>query len=161
MYIYLVSLINMLNNTRLIVEVIAVAGIFIEITPIKINPISMLLNWIGERLTHDINKKLEEYKNDTNSQLEQIKKEQEEIKLQNAIDEVDKIRTEVLQFGRSCRNHEKHTQSQFKQIFSLYKKYTGLVELYSIENGMLEMEYEYIKKIYSKCQMENSFIEED
>ena len=42
------------------VQVFLIFSIFIQITPIKWNPISSLIKWIGKNLTHDINNKIDD-----------------------------------------------------------------------------------------------------
>ncbi len=130
----------------IIAGVVALSGL-IEITPIKINPISTLLKWIGDRLTGDMRQ-----------QLMDIRSKVDDMEKQLATDEVDKIRNDMLKFGRECRKKEQHTKKQFEQIIYLYKKYEDLVEKYDIDNGVLELEYDYIVSVYKRCLQEGAFL---
>ena len=112
----------------------------VEVTPIKINPLSWLLKWIGSKVNGEMIKRIE--------------------KLETNVDtnEMDRIRWKVLDFANSCRNGRRHTQDEFEHIITLVKKYEALLEKLGRENGVFEMEYKYIVKLYEKCQQENDFI---
>lgn len=122
-----------------LVAAILGAGL-VEVTPIKINPLSWLLKWIGSKVNGEMLKRID--------------------KLEANVDtnEMDRIRWEVLDFANSCRNGRRHTQDEFEHIITLVKKYEGLLEKCGRENGVFEMEYKYIVKLYEKCQQENDFI---
>ena len=132
------SFITWLGNYWLVAALLS-AGL-VEVTPIKINPLSWLLKWVGSKVNGEMIKRIE--------------------KLEANVDtnEMDRIRWEVLDFANSCRNGRRHTQDEFEHIVTLVKKYEGLLEKLGKENGVFEMEYKYIVKLYEKCQQENDFI---
>ena len=72
--------------------------------------------------------------------------------------EKDRIRWEILDFANSCRNGRKHTKDEFEHIITLNKKYRKLLKATGDENGVFEMEYEYIKKLYAKRLEKNDFL---
>ena len=132
------SFITWLGNYWLVAAILG-AGL-VEITPIKINPLSWLLKWIGSKVNGEMLKRID--------------------KLEANVDtnEMDRIRWEVLDFANSCRNGRRHTQDEFEHIITLVKKYEARLEKLGKENGVFEMEYKYIVKLYEKCQQENDFI---
>lgn len=132
------NFITWLGNYWLVAAILG-AGL-VEITPIKINPLSWLLKWVGSKVNGEMIKRIE--------------------KLETNVDtnEMDRIRWEVLDFANSCRNGRRHTQDEFEHIITLVKKYEGLLEKCGKENGVFEMEYKYIVKLYEKCQQTNDFI---
>lgn len=153
------------NIISYIVGAVALISVFIEITPIKICPISSILKWVGDKITQDIKQQLKEQEkrqqeewNNIREEITKLKEEQYQISLEQAENEVDKIRNEMLKFGRECRKDEKHTRQQFDYIISLYTKYGHLVDKYHIDNGVLELEYQYIERIYKKCQDKDMFL---
>ena len=111
--------------------VIASLGL-VEFTPIKINPLSKLLKWVGDKVNGEMIKRID--------------------KLEQNVDtnEMDRIRWEVLDFANSCRNGRKHTKDEFEHIITLVKKYENLLEKCGKENGVFELEYEYIKQLYQQ-----------
>lgn len=132
------------QNAALIIIVISV---FIEITPIKINPISSLLHWLGDK----INVKL----------IERIAAQEEKLDQINATidqNEIDRIRWEILSFSNSCRNEVRHSKDEFEHIIKLHEKYQAIIEARHMKNGLIDVEYQYIEGLYRKCLERNSFI---
>ncbi len=129
---------------------IAVSGVLsvvIQISPIKLNPWSHLLGWIGRIINAELLKKVE---------AQDAKFGQ----MQRMIDdnEKDRIRYEVLSFANQCRNHVKHTQDEFQHIIAINKKYHKLLAKTRDENGVFDAEYQYILELYHECQRSNSFL---
>lgn len=121
-------------------KIIVVLSLFIEITPIKWNPLSSAFKWLGRKLTARIE-----------DDLSAIHKEIEE-------NEKDRIRWEILDFANSCRNGKKHTKDEYQHIMTLNDKYTKLLAKTHDKNGVFEAEYEYIKKLYAERQIKNDFL---
>ena len=82
----------------------------------------------------------------------------EKIEKEVMENEKDRIRKEVLDFSNSCRNGIKHTEDEFKHIVTLDQKYQKLLKATGDENGVYELEYEYIKKLYAKRLEKNDFL---
>lgn len=122
-------------------ETILALSVFIQITPIKINPWSTLLKWAGNLLTGDIEKKIDE-----------VTKEVRD-------NEKDRIRWEILDFANSCHNGKKHTRDEFRHIDKLNKKYVDLLKKTNDTNGEFEVEYEYIQDLYTERIRKNDFLE--
>ena len=120
---------------------------FIQIIPIKLNPWSALLGWIGKMLNGDLNKKIDKLNKDMN-----------ELSTQRKEDEKDRIRWEILDFANSCRNNRRHTKDEFQHIITLKDKYKKLLQETNDTNGVFDAEYEYIKKIYTERQEKNDFL---
>jgi hypothetical protein len=72
--------------------------------------------------------------------------------------EKDRIRWEILDFANSCRNGRKHTKNEFQHIITLNDKYKNLLALTGDKNGVFEMEYDFIKKLYAERQEKNDFL---
>ena len=85
-----------------IVTIVVILSCFIEITPIKWNPISSLFNWLGKKMTASACQNLEIIKKDLDEQRKMIEE-----------NEKDRIRWEILDFANSCRNNRKHTKDEF------------------------------------------------
>lgn len=114
-----------------------ILGLFVQIAPIKVNPVS----WLGRQLNKDI--------------LERVDK------LEKHIDKnrMKSIRWELLNFANSCKKkHEKHSQDEFLHIIDIHSEYEDLCELNGFTNGIVDVEYDYILEVYSCCRKNNSFI---
>lgn len=122
-------------------EIILALSVFIQITPIKFNPWSALLKWVGKLLTGDIREKLDE-----------ITKEVRD-------NEKDRIRWEILDFANSCHNKRRHTRDEFRHIDKLNKKYADLLKETNDTNGEFEVEYKYIQDLYAERIRKNDFLE--
>ena len=119
----------------------------IEITPIKLNPLTALFRWIGRHITDEVMQEIKE-----------IKAKQAEQQATIDANELDRIRYEVLDFANSCRNGRKHTKDEFEHIIVLNTKYHNLLDKTGDENGVFDAEYEYILELYRRCQRENTFL---
>lgn len=134
-------------------------------------------------LKNDYDKKIVELKTDIDGfETRTVSKVDEMIrgtrenceKLKTRLDEMDEatqksndmqtirqIRAHVLDFANSCMNKRKHTKLEFENIIEENKQYKALVKKYKIENDVYKEDYEFIMKIYHRCQDEGSFLNEE
>ena len=120
-----------------IVQLGLLLSIFIQITPIKLNPWSSLFKWIGRLITQESDKKIEQLIDDTDKLRTKIEMVQTNLNE----NEKDRIRWEILDFANSCRNGKNHTKDEFEHIVTLNKKYKSLLTVTNEENGVFEVEY--------------------
>lgn len=119
----------------------------IQIAPIKWNPWTAFFHWLGDKITKEPCLKME-------GLIEKVR----EIDKNVTENEKDRIRWEILDFANSCRNGKKHTHDEFRHIIELNKKYKKLLEKTKDENGVFEIEYDYIERIYKRRQEKNDFL---
>ncbi len=133
-------------------SLIVVSGI-VQISPIKINPWSAILKWVGQAVNAEVRKEIAALRSEIGDMKNQL------FNQQKAIDEneMDRIRWEVLDFANACRNHAKHTKDEFQHVIALNEKYHSLLEKYGDENGVFDAEYNYILELYHACQHNNNF----
>lgn len=79
----------------------------------------------------------------------------------NDMQTVRQIKAHVLEFANSCLNKNKHTKKDFDNIIAENQEYEALVEKYNLVNDVYTEDYEYILKVYHKCQEENSFLKDN
>lgn len=115
-------------------------GMFFEIAPIKIHPITAVLGWIGKKLTGDIRKDIAALREDVDKQR------------------MSNIRSLVLDFSNSCLQGRKHTKEEFDHVLAENRVYEELVEQYGIQNEVYSEAYEYIKRIYRKRMDRRDFL---
>ena len=111
-------------------QVLIIFSIFIQITPIKWNPLTSLADWLAKIFTKDINESIEDMQED----IKEIRDDMDE-------NEKDRIRWEVLSFANSCRVGRKHTQEEFRHIADLNDKYKILLERKKDKNGVFKTQY--------------------
>lgn len=128
--------------------ILAFIGIFIEISPIKINPLSTLIQWIGNT-----------FNKDTRKQLASIS-----LKLEEVSERIDKIelndmRSAILDFSNSCMNERRHTKEEFEHVIDLHSQYEEIISEKGLKNGRVDLAFRYISELYTKCLNENSFLD--
>ena len=64
----------------------------------------------------------------------------------------------ILAFANSCRNGHRHTHDEFKHVMTLNSKYKKLLKETGDENGVFDVEYDYIKKLYAERLEKNDFL---
>ena len=97
-------------------------SIFIEITPIKINPISKFLSWFGRKTNAEIEKKVDILEKKVDKVEEMVIRVQEEAEERNAIN----CRVRILRFGDEIRNKREISKEYFDQVLADidgYEKY--------------------------------------
>ena len=119
----------------------------VEITPIKWNPLTSILSWIGKRMNGKLIDQVEE-------QGAKIDKLDEKIDM----NEIARIRWEILDFANSCRHDVRHTKDEFEHIINQHEKYVRILDERSLTNGLITLEYEYIEDIYKNCLEKNNFL---
>ena len=135
-------------NATTILSIITSLSVFIEIVPIKINPTSWLIKWIGDKLN-----------NNTREQLQSISDKLEDVSERIDKIEIDNTRSTILDFANSCMNERKHTKEEFEHMFDLHDQYMKTIEERGIKNGRMDMAYKYISDLYLQCVNENRFLE--
>ena len=129
------------------VQIIIIFSVFIQITPIKWNPVTSFVKWLGKTLTKNIQDSVDDI-------ADQVETLQDDV---NA-NEKDRIRWEILDFANSCRNGRNHTHDEFKHIAELHDKYKVLLERTKDSNGVFDAEYKLIDKLYQQKLKDNSFL---
>ena len=124
------------NPTVLIIG----AASLIEIAPIKLNPWSKLLKWIGESINGDIRKDLAE-----------LKRDYEETKASN-------MRWDILNFANSCRRGEPHGSDEWRHAISQIAEYESYTERKNIDNGVIEEDTKYLRELYHERNIKNDFL---
>lgn len=137
-----------------IVQICLLLSIFIQITPIKINPWTTLFKWIGKLINADSNKRIDALIEKTDNMKEDIKT----LTTNMNENEKDRIRWEILDFANSCRNGRRHTKDEFQHIITLNDKYKNLLAITGDKNGVFEAEYDYIRRLYEERQEKNDFL---
>lgn len=121
---------------------------FVEITPIKINPISAFLKWIGSRINGEVISKV----NKLESDIERIEYTEGERYAKSA-------RTRVLRFGDEVIHGVKHSKEHFDDILLDIHEYdTYCIEHPEFENDRMQLTVQHIKETYRKCMEEHSFL---
>lgn len=128
--------------------IIILGSLFIQITPIKVNPWTAFFKWMGKNITGDACSKMDSII----AKISQIEHDVTE-------NEKDRIRWEILDFANSCHNGRKHTKDEYRHIDKLNRKYIKLLKQTDDSNGEFEAEYKYIQELYAERIRKNDFLE--
>ena len=109
------------SNWKEITTWLALFGVVVEVSPIKIYP----LRWVGNRMNADIKKELE-------------KKEMKNLRFQ------------VLDFADRVQNDSKPSKDAFSHIFDTIQDYHDIIDKYELKNGLIDIETENLKQAYKK-----------
>lgn len=135
------------NNTNTLAAAILFISIFVEITPIKVNPLSHFTKWFGDCLNKDTREKL----SSISLQIDAVSDRIDKIELNDT-------RTTILDFANSCMNGHRHTKEEFEHIIDLHTQYEDTIVKKGMKNGRVELAFQYISELYDKCLHENSFL---
>lgn len=147
-----------LLDVEKITSIIAVLSIFIEISPIKIKPISLILRWVANCVNKEIHSKLndiEKITTENRNTIDVMKKdiddrfdnyEREKLLLQ-----AERMRNQIINFAENIRLGRRYSCKQYEHILSQTSKYEKHCEDYNIENHYIESSVAFIKKNMNKC----------
>lgn len=132
-----------------------------------------------EELKSDYDQKISELREDletfesrTNADLEEVKttasgtfdlltERLNKMERSNDMQTVRQIKAHVLDFANACLNHRRHTKQEFDSIIKENEEYEELVKKYDLKNNVYAEDYQYILKLYHRCQDENSFLKDE
>ena len=153
-----------------IIPIVLFCSIFIEIVPVKFNPLSAFVEW----LFSPVNKRIKELedkfdddinniKSNFNENISQIKEENAEIKKLIKQIEINQdkrrfatIRWEVLEFANSIQNGSLHTYHEYQYIHDIVEEYNDLHAKYKeLSNGYLDDAIKDINVHYDEHKNQN------
>lgn len=115
-----------------------VFGIFFEVTPFKINPISSLM----EFLLRSVRKEVSDMQENITKEMGELKTQDSKLEqlLNSIIEEQDKrefahCRWEILAFANSLNNGQLYTEQEYQHIRESIACYNKLHEKYKFANG--------------------------
>jgi hypothetical protein len=134
-------------------------SIFIDISPIKINPIKAVFTWISNIINKPVLDKIESDNEERDKEIKEIK-----VELQNLNSTVNKIiedrdnkelrsmRWNILDFEAAIINGGKRSRDQYIDIFNKIEKYKFMVNKLQIDNP----EHEQLERISEAYDIINS-----
>lgn len=144
--------------------VVLIISVFIDLSPIKLNPIKMILAWFGRYLNKSIQTEISGFKVEVNDKLTQLQKEQNaqrdtlnKIVKDREAREVSRLKWEVIEFETSIRDENgiKHSREQYRHILDSADKYAriaasedSLVSIPQVDLSAVKEAASLIKKHY-------------
>lgn len=119
----------------------------VQVTPIKIDPWTKLIKWLGQLLSGHLQKQLD----DLTSDMMCIKRD-----LDNKV--TNDMRWNILDFSNSCKNGRQHTREEWHHVISQLAEYEELIESKKFVNGVMVEESKYLKELYQERNQKNDFL---
>lgn len=144
---------------------------FEEIKTDRAEKIQELKNDYDEKIA-GLRDDLDTFESRTNANIEEVKikatgtfdlltERLNEMERSNDMQTVRQIKAHVLDFANACLNHRRHTKQEFDSVIKENEEYEELVKKYGLKNNVYAEDYQYILKIYHKCQDQNSFLKDE
>lgn len=136
-------------------------GMIFELPKFKFKPFSRILHWIGKIVNADVYKRLDKIDKDMaaiKTDVEAVKKDNEEQLVLINKNDADVSRTTILNFANSLKNGVQHSKEEYDHVIALHDRYQEYVIKYHVTNGVLEKSYDHILKKYGECMEHNSFL---
>ena len=146
----------------------AAAGILIlcaciQISPIKINPLSWIgkilkkgLSWLGKQLTSELVEEIKETQTELKEHMVQADKRFDAEEKARDTDRMKQLRWEILSFGISVKSVE-YRKEEFDHIFEAHEDYEKLIKKTGVKNGQTDRAMKLITKIYNERQNDPDF----
>ena len=102
--------------------ILVLVSAFIEITPIKINPISSFLQWVGDKTGARMIQRLDHLEKDVKDLSTKVDSMEAANDKRNAV----ACRVRIIRFGDECRIGSDHSQEAFEQVLediNVYDRY--------------------------------------
>ena len=128
--------------------VIALASVFIEITPVKINPVSKFLAWLGRKINGEVISKVDKLEEQITT-MQKVNDEQEAIN----------CRYRILRFGDEGKHGTRHSQEHFEQILADIDAYEIFCKDHKdFKNNKTRVTTERILDVYRECVETDDFL---
>lgn len=137
------------SSITLILTLIAMC--LIEVSKVKINPISWLCNLLFKKIIEEIK--------ETRKETKSLREEFESFKKEQAFNEATASRRRILRFNDEAVFGLKHTREHFDEIIADIDNYESFCkENPDYQNNKGKMAMSNIKSIYQKCINDNTFV---
>ena len=137
--------------------IIVVASYFVEVSKIKINPISFIFGRIGKAFNKPIIDLMKEHEEQNRKEFTAIMEELKKTSKQVDINEAKRLRTEIMTMAVSLRKREPHSEQDFKNIISAHDDYEKLISKTGMTNGVIDEDYAFIIQVYRNCSARGQF----
>lgn len=136
------------DNVKNIIWFLFGSGLIVceKVPIIKFKPVSMILSYMGKKLNKEVIDDINKLKNDVKT----IQKD-----LQNHT--VESMRRDILSFTDKLRFNSNRSKEEYDYIIALYDRYENYLEENNLDNGKVDLAYEFITKKYKECMENNSF----
>ena len=128
-------------------------SIFVEFTPIKFSPLTLLVKWIGKIINKDTEKRLGEIEKTQEENTKSIGELKDYIELR--FDEHERadlnrqavdMRNEIINFAENLKLGRIYSEQQFEYILDKISEYHEHCQRYDIKNHYIDEAHEIIRE---------------
>jgi len=117
-----------------ITTLILIISIFVDISPLKVNPIKAIFNYLGKHFNNSIQREISGFKEEVNEKFEKLQNEQSEqrktlnkLLMEQDNKEISKLRWDIIEFESSILNNMRHHREEYRHIIDCANKYMRIV----------------------------------
>ena len=133
--------------------ILVVASYFIEISKVKINPISFVTKIFNKPIIDLMKKHEEQNRKEFSAIMGELKKTSNQVD----VNEAKRLRSEIMSFAVSLRKREPHSEQDYKNIITAHDDYEELIKKTNLKNGVIDEDYAFIVKVYRNCSASGQF----
>ena len=142
------------NKSELFWGFLIIMGI-VQITPIKINPWTWIIQTIGKQLNAGVIQKLDKQE----KEIEALKNDVQTIRREQNEARATSSRYRILRFDDELLHGVQHTKEHFDQIILDIDIYEDFCSRHpDFKNNLANLAIKHIKNVYEKCSHEQSFL---
>lgn len=134
----------------------------VEVTPIKINPLSWFANILGRAINSEVMKEMGKLKQEVvniNSEVKGIKSDVTDIREEAKEREANNRRTRILEFGDEVLHEVDYSKEHWDQILLDITEYENYCDDHPrYMNNVAKATIKHIKHMYDKHLDEDSFL---
>lgn len=142
--------------------IIAALALFFEITPIKINPLSMLFGWLGKMINRDVLNQINSLKSEVNAINERVDETNKRIDSSNETQDIRyaiQCRTRILRCGGEVMVDPIRTREYYSQVLEDIDTYERYCKDHpEFPNNQAIATIALIKQRYQECLSNNGFL---
>ena len=137
-----------------LVLVVGVSGL-IQVSPIKIDPWSILARKIGNAINHDISQKVDRLENE----ISEIKKTSDEMAAREDERNACIARQRILRFGDEVRHGQNHSEEHYNDILEDITSYENYCDTHpNFKNQKAQSTIKIIVQAYEGHMKKNDFL---
>lgn len=128
--------------------VVVLLSLFIEITPVKVNPLSAVAKWFGKKANGELH-----------NEVANLRKDVADIRGDISRQQAEACRCRIIRFGDDLRIGQRHSQDHFQQVLLDIVNYDLYCEAHpDFCNGVTKLTSKLIEDTYESCVKNNDFL---
>lgn len=128
----------------------------IQLVPIKINPWTKLIKWVGKTVNHDLEIKV----NGLEAKIDSIESKVGDLSDEVIDERVQTKRRYILDFTNSCRQGRLHTKEEWNHCLDELREYEAYCRENEIPNGVVEESSIWLKRRYQTHLDNDDFLKD-